>query len=163
MDWTEREKAYLEELEDGIQRGKIHKKVEWATWFFSHPEKVTPEIALKMKEFYAEGVKIGLESAALGLGAMYYGGEFIPQDFSKAVEWYKIAARSQDRHVAVRATCNLGDCHGYGRDIPVDYKAAFPCFFKAAILFYDANSFYKLGDMYRYSNFVDKDETMTLE
>lgn len=94
---------------------------------------------------------------------MYYGGVYIKRDFKKAVELYKLASDSTDESIAARAICNLGYCYYYGRDIPVDYEKAFHCFMRGSILYNDANCLYKLGDMYRFGNFVSKNEKTAFE
>jgi TPR repeat protein len=51
---------------------------------------------------------------------------------------------------------NLGYCHYYGRAGEVDYKKAYSCFALSAMSG-SPNAMYKLGDMYYYGNYVDKD------
>lgn len=90
--------------------------------------------------------------ACLNLGTFYYEGRFVPQDFKKAAALYKIAA-DNGNEVAIR---NLGYCYYYGRHQAVDFAKAFDCFMKAALFHEDANSLYKLGDMYREGQAVEK-------
>ena len=145
-----------------LERRIIHKDLdamfEYACLYQNKfREEVTDEIAQKMVYCYENCMNEGNLTAALNLGAMYYGGEFIPRNFRKAIEYYKLAAKSDDDDTKIRALCNLGYCYYYGRDIPIDNEKAFNCFMRGA-LSNDANSLYKLGDMYRYGRFVEKDE-----
>ena len=164
MALSENERMYLYELESDIEDGNVYKMVEWASfYYYNHPEMIDDELSEQMVKYYEEGVDEGISLAALNLGAMYYSGVFIEQDFKKAVELYMIAAESDDEHIAVRALCNLGYCHYYGRDIPVDYEKAFNFFMQGSVLYNDANCLYKLGDMYRHGNFVNKDNKTALK
>ena len=106
-------------------------------------------------------MKAGNLTAALNLGAMYYGGEFIPRDFRKAIKYYEQATESDDYETQIRAWNNLGYCYYYGRDIPVDDEKAFNCYMRAAVQ-HDANALYKIGDMYRYGRYVAKEEKMAV-
>lgn len=99
---------------------------------------------------YMEG---GMAEAANDLGAMYYLGDVVEQDYEKAKTCYEFAASKG----LVRAICNLGYIHAFGRCGEVNYKKAFECFNKAALL-NDPNALYKLGDMYLYGDYVEKDE-----
>ena len=55
----------------------------------------------------------------------------------------------------------MGYCYYYGRDIPVDDGKAFNCYMHGVIVG-DANCLYKIGDMYRYGRFVNKDESLAV-
>ena len=86
------------------------------------------------------------------LGAQYYdGSRGFDQDFSKAVECYKLAAENGSR----QAQENLGYCYYYGRNMPVDYEKAFHYFALGA---FDGHliSLYKIGDMYLNGYYVEK-------
>lgn len=96
----------------------------------------------------------GNPDAMNDLGAQYYGGSRgFEQDFSKAVDYYQLAAKNGSR----QAQENLGYCYYYGRDIPVDYEKAFHFFALGA---FDGHliSLYKIGDMYANGYFVEKNE-----
>lgn len=160
---TERELAYLEELELGCERGEIHKMVEWASFYDAeHPELITEEIAARMKRYYELGVERGIPMAFLNLGAMYYKGVFVERDFAKAIELYKRAAKSGDEEAACKALGNLGYCYYYGRSVPVDLSRAFSYYLKGALYYEDPVCLYKLGDMYRYGDFVERDEAFAV-
>jgi len=95
--------------------------------------------------------------ALLSLGALHYTGfsDVIEQDYAKAMEYYERAAESSELKDSW-ALNNLGYCHFYGRTGKVDYKKAYSCFAHSAMCG-NANAMYKLGDMYYYGKYVDKD------
>ena len=94
--------------------------------------------------------------AFLSLGALYYTGFIgVEQDFSKAMSYYEKSAELSEIKDSW-AMNNLGYCHYYGRGGTVDYKKAYMCFAAAAVMG-NANSMYKLGDMYYHGNHVSKD------
>lgn len=149
-------------LEKRIDDGDLEAMMEYAKLYQGkYREEVTPEIAQKILRCYETCIDAGNLTAALNLGAMYYGGEFIPRDFKKAIKYYEQATESDDKETQLRAWTNLGYCYYYGRDIPVDDEKAFNCYMRAAIR-HDANALYKIGDMYRYGRYVAKDEKMAL-
>ena len=99
----------------------------------------------------------GDHSALLSLGALYYTGvgNFIKQDYSKAMYYYEKAVETSELkdHWALN---NLGYCYFYGRAGEVDYKKAYSCFALSAT-YGNPNAMYKLGDMYYYGNYVERD------
>ena len=150
-------------MEYKIAQGDLDAMFEYACLYhLDYPNEITKKIAAKMVKYYETCYEAGNLTAALNLGAMYYGGEFIPRDFKKAFEYYTIATESDEISTKIRAFCNLGYCYYYGRDIPVDDEKAFNCYMHGAIL-NDANCLYKIGDMYRYGRFVKKDENLAYE
>lgn len=158
MKLSEEDFYHIKALERRIVHKDLDAMFEYACLYQNKfREEVTDEIAQKMVDCYENCAREGNLTAALGLGAMYYCGEFIPRNFKKAIEYYKLATKSEDDDTKIRAWCNLGYCYYYGRDIPVDNEKAFNCFMRGALLD-DPNSLYKLGDMYRYGRFVEKDE-----
>ena len=156
------DKFRIKVLEQRIATGDLEAMMEYSQHYQIHwPEYVTPAIAQKIVECYETCINAGNLTAALNLGAMYYGGEFIPRDFKKAIHYYEQATQSDEEEIQLRAWSNLGYCYYYGRDIPVDDEKAFNCYMRAAIQ-RDANALYKIGDMYRYGRYVNKDEQMAL-
>lgn len=94
----------------------------------------------------------GNADALNDLGAQYYdGSRGFDQDFTKAVNCYKLAAEKGSR----QAQENLGYCYYYGRNMPVDYEKAFHYFALGA---FDGHliSLYKIGDMYQNGYYVEK-------
>ena len=159
---TSSDKYLIKTLERRIDHGDLDAMIEYAELYQNkYPEEVTPDIAQKMVHCYETCIEAGNLSAALSLGAMYYSGVFIPRDFRKAVKYYEQATASDDLGTQNWAWTNLGYCHYYGRDIPVDDEKAFNCYMRAAVR-RNANALYKIGDMYRYGRYVAKDEQMAL-
>lgn len=162
MKMTAEDKFRIRVLEKRIADGDLEAMMEYAQLYqCKFPEEVTPAIAQKIVSCYETCIDAGNLTAALNLGAMYYGGEFIPRDFRKAIKYYEQATESDDDETQIRAWNNLGYCYYYGRDIPVDDEKAFNCYMRAAIR-RDANALYKIGDMYRYGRYVAKDEQLAL-
>ena len=162
MKMTKKDKYRIKVLEKRIADGDLEAMMEYAELYQGkYREEVTPDIAQKMVKCYKTCIEAGDLTAALSLGAMYYGGEFIPRDFKKAIKYYEQATESDDEETQLWAWTNLGYCYYYGRDIPVDDEKAFNCYMRAAIQ-KNANALYKIGDMYRYGRYVKKDEQMAL-
>lgn len=90
--------------------------------------------------------------AAVELGELYYKGKHIPQDFQKALVWFRTAAQ----HLHPIGYYNLGECFFHGRGIPQDYAKAFDCYAKGALQNY-TNAFIILGDMFKEGLFVERD------
>ena len=103
-------------------------------------------------EGYQRCIDEGMSAAMLNLGAMYYVGRGVDQDFAQAVRYYTMAAELGN----TIAMCNLGYCHYYGRSIPVDYERAYQCFAQSALLSNNFIALYKLGDMYQTGRYVTK-------
>ena len=162
MKMSKSDKYRIKVLKKKISGGDLDAMMEYAQMYQNKfSEEVTPAVAKRMVRCYKTCMKAGNLTAALNFGAMYYGGEFIPRDFRKAIRYYKKATRSDDHETQIRAWNNLGYCYYYGRDIPVDDEKAFNCYMRAAIRG-GANALYKIGDMYRYGRYVAKDEQMAV-
>ena len=162
MKMSKQDKYRIKILEKKIESGDLEAMTEYAQLYLGKfREEVTPEIAKKIVKCYETCLDAGDLSAALSLGAMYYGGEIIPRDFRKAKKYYEQATESDDDETKIWAWTNLGYCYYYGRDIPVDDEKAFNCYMRAAVQ-RNANALYKIGDMYRYGRYVKKDEQMAL-
>lgn len=118
---------------------------------------VTQEQADLILQYLCTLENKGDHDALLTLGALYYTGlgDFIPQDYVKATQYYEKAAKSSEleNHWALN---NLGYCYYYGRAGEVDYMKAYSCFALSA-MYGNPNAMYKLGDMYYYGKFVDQD------
>ena len=78
------------------------------------------------------------------LGALYYMGELVPQDYDRAAELYTMAADNG----CYQSIINLGYIHEYGRTGTPDPQAAYRCYALAAALAPSSEALYKLGDMY---------------
>ena len=120
-------------------------------------DSVTKEQADLIIRYLDSLVETGNHNALLTLGLLHYTGlgDFIPQDYVKAMCYYEKAVESSEKknHWALN---NLGYCYYYGRAGEADYKKAYDCFTLSAILG-NPNAMYKLGDMYYHGYHVDKD------
>lgn len=119
------------------------------------PEPLPKVLRDLIEELCEAAYEEGVGDAMNDLGAHYYDGDRgFDQDFTKAVECYKLAAAKGSR----QAQENLGYCYYYGRNMPVDHEKAFHCFALGA---FDGHliSLYKIGDMYRNGFYVEKDPT----
>lgn len=87
------------------------------------------------------------------LGAMYYSGTFVDQDYKRAKELYELA----ESQGAVQAMINLGYIYEYGRTGERDYLKAFMQYAKASAAYDAPEALYKLGDMYSRGSAVEKD------
>lgn len=94
------------------------------------------------------GYKLGI-SADSGacmndLGALYYMGELVEQDYARAVELYEMAMA----HGCYQSIVNLGYIYEYGRTGEKDLGKAYRYYALAAALAPSSEAVYKLGDMY---------------
>ncbi len=102
---------------------------------------------------YMVEIAKGNANAMNDLGAQYYdGSRGFDQDFSKSLNYYKMAADNGSRS----AQQNLGYCYYYGRSIPVDYEMAYH-YFSLGAFAGELNSLYKIGDMFLNGYYVQQD------
>ena len=92
------------------------------------------------------------------LGAMYFEGRGVEQDYTTAAQWYVNAA---DRGCSL-AMSNAGYCFYYGNGVDVDYEKAYLYFSKAAMLG-EWDAINKFGDMYRDGKYVKEDKKTAFE
>ena len=124
---------------------------DWALSNIYCPDEAVSQKATECLELCSQH---GIVQAALELGALYYTGNIVEQNYKKAYELYKIAADAG----ILRAICNCGYCFYYSRHQEIDYAKAYEYFSLGALLHNDANCLYKLGDMYLNGYFVTKNE-----
>lgn len=93
---------------------------------------------------YKMGIAAGYADCMNDLGALYYMGELVPQDYDRAAELYTMAADNG----CYQSIINLGYIHEYGRTGTPDPQAAYRCYALAAALAPSSEALYKLGDMY---------------
>lgn len=86
------------------------------------------------------------------LGAMYYSGDLIEQNYETAAELYALGAELG----CIQAAINLGYIYEYGRTGKRDYKKAFQQYAYAAAISSHPEALYKLGDMYAAGHFVEQ-------
>lgn len=101
----------------------------------------------------AFGADRGDAACANYLGALYYMGDFVPQDYRRAKELYELA----DSKGLIQATINLGYIYEYGRVGEPDHARAYAQYTKAAALSGHPEALYKLGDMYSRGRAVPRD------
>ncbi|WP_179185005.1 tetratricopeptide repeat protein [Collinsella vaginalis] len=108
---------------------------------------------------YRIGISGGSGSCMNDLGALYYMGELVEQDYSKAVELYEMAMD----HGCYQSIVNLGYIWEYGRTGTRDYQKAYQYYALAAALVNSSEGLYKLGDMYSRGKAVDRDMAKALQ
>ncbi len=92
-------------------------------------------------------------NCANNLGAAYYMGSVVEQDYEKAAELYKLAMEWG----CYQSIVNLGYIYEYGRIGEPDYAEAYRYYSLAAALAPGSEAAYKLGDMFARGRFVEKD------
>lgn len=92
-------------------------------------------------------------NCANNLGAAYYLGSVVEQDYEKAAELYKLAMQWG----CYQSIVNLGYIYEYGRIGEPDYAEAYRYYSLAASLAPGSEAAYKLGDMFARGRFVKKD------
>ena len=92
------------------------------------------------------------------IGAMYYEGRYMEQDYKIAAKWYIKAAENGSS----QAMSNTGYCFYYGNGVEVDYEKAYLYFSKAAMLG-EWDAINKMGDMYRDGRYVREDKKTAFE
>ena len=129
---------------------------DWAVNQFKEENEECYDLAIKLYELAAEH---NHAHSLNNLGALYAEGRFVKKDTQKALELYLIAAQNG----SAEACCNLGYFYFYGKNGEVDYGKAFEYFSRGATLGNDANCLYKLGDMYMFGIFVDKNPKIAVD
>ncbi|MGO5239617.1 tetratricopeptide repeat protein [Parolsenella sp. LCP21S3_E11] len=102
---------------------------------------------------YKMGISRGDAACMNGLGALYYMGDLVEQDYAKAAELYEMAMN----HGCYQSIINLGYIWEYGRTGERDYQKAYQYYALAAALADSSEAAYKLGDMYSRGKFVERD------
>lgn len=101
---------------------------------------------------YRMGISRGSGACMNDLGALYYMGELVEQDYAKAAELYEMAIA----HGCSQSVINLGYIHEYGRTGTRDYDKAYRCYALAAALEPSSEATYKLGDMHARGEGVER-------
>lgn len=99
------------------------------------------------------GVACGDGACVNYLGAMYYMGNVVEQDYARAKELYELA----ESKGIERAMLNLGYIYEYGRCGKPDHQKAFMQYAKVAALTGHTEALYKMGDMYSRAKVVEQD------
>ena len=92
------------------------------------------------------------------LGALYYEGRYVEQDFERAACLYMEAAELGNS----LAMSNAGYCHYYGKGVTQDYEKAF-LYFSRAASFDEGDAINMLGLMYRCGDYVNANERFSWE
>lgn len=87
------------------------------------------------------------------LGALYYMGDIVEQDYAKAAELYEMAMDAG----CYQSIINLGYIYEYGRTGKPDYAKAYQFYSLAAALAPSSEAVYKLGDMFSRGKAVPRD------
>ena len=90
--------------------------------------------------------------AAIDLGGFFHSGQYVEQDFKKAVMWYRTAAQSQN---PIGYYC-LGQCFYRGHGVELNHAKAYDNFFKGTMKGFNINSVVA-SDMFKNGEFVEKD------
>ena len=93
---------------------------------------------------YELGISVGSAACMNDLGALYYMGELVSQDYVKAAKLYEQAME----HGCFQSIINLGYIYEYGRTGEVDHQKAYQHYALASALQLSSEAVYKLGDMY---------------
>lgn len=112
-----------------------------------------PEVA----EMVVLGLKVGIAEGSGAcmndLGALYYRGDLVEQDYHRAAELYHMAADAG----CYQSIINLGYIYEYGRTGAPDYVKAYQWYSLAAALAPSCEAVYKLGDMFSRGRAVPRD------
>ncbi len=103
---------------------------------------------------YRLGISKGSGSCMNDLGALYYMGEVVEQDFAKAADLYEMAVDAGCHQSII----NLGYIYEYGRLGQPDHQKAYQWYSLAAALAPSSEAVYKLGDMYSRGKAVPEDK-----
>lgn len=117
--------------------------------------------AAQMSDEVAEMLLLGFKLAITNgsalsmncLGALYYMGDIVEQDYEKAAELYE---RAMDAG-CYQSIINLGYIYEYGRIGKPDHDKAYQLYSLAAALSPSSEALYKLGDMFSRGKAVPRD------
>ncbi|MCH4084657.1 MAG: hypothetical protein LKF00_10005 [Olsenella sp.] len=111
-----------------------------------------PRVPEMVELGYRFGISRGSVVCMNDLGACYYMGDILEQDYQRARELYQMAAD----HGCQQSIINLGYIFEYGRTGEPDYARAYQCYALAAALEPSWEASYKLGDMYSRGRSVER-------
>lgn len=100
-----------------------------------------------LRQLVLTGLQMGIQQecaeCANELGALYYGGSIVEQNFEITRDLYQLAMNLG----SVQATINLGYIYEYGRTGAPDPVQAYRCYSLAAVLAGAPEALYKMGDL----------------
>lgn len=101
-----------------------------------------------LKEIIVTGLELGIQqdnaACATELGALYYAGQIVSQDYKAAKDLYELAMSLG----SVQGATNLGYIYEYGRTAEPNYINAYRCYSFAATLGDAPEALYKMGDIF---------------
>lgn len=112
-----------------------------------------PEVAEMVVFGYKVGVSKGSGACMNNLGALYYLGDIVEQDYAKAADLYEMAVEAG----SFQSIINLGYIFEYGRIGEPDYNKAYQWYSLAAALAPSSEAVYKFGDMFNRGKAVPRD------
>lgn len=101
-------------------------------------------------------------SAALMLGKIYEWGLSGETDLSLARAMFRRCAKSSDRRIASQGHYELGLFYYYGLGVERDTEKAYRFFMKSVLVFPNHAALVKLGDMYRWGQYVAQNDSVSL-
>jgi len=117
------------------------------------------------REELKEKVKRGSLSAAFALAEAYKWGVGGGSDPLRAARMYRLCCRSANPSLSSRGYYNLGLMYYHGYLNPegkCQAKEAFQCFLKSAVKSESREALIRLGDMYRWGQYVPRNERVAL-
>lgn len=114
---------------------------------------IVPEVVEVLILGYRLGIADGSGACMNDLGALYYMGDLVGQDYAKAAELYEMAADAG----CYQSIINLGYIYEYGRTGVPDHLKAYQWYSLAAALAPSCEAVYKLGDMFSRGTAVARD------
>lgn len=120
----------------------------------------------RMKELKAQ-VKKGSIPAAFALADGFKWGYFGAPDANRAARMYRYCCRSGNKKTASLGFYNLGNLYYYGYLLAEEerekaLRLAFSCYLQSAMLSPNPEALLRLGDMYRYGQYVERSEDRAL-
>lgn len=111
-----------------------------------------------LKGIIITGLELGVQrnspDCITQLGALYYTGQIVPQDYKAARNLYELAMGLGSAQAAI----NLGYIYEYGRTAEPNYSKAYQCYSYAAAISNFPEAIYKMGDILAKGKGQDKDE-----
>ena len=114
---------------------------------------LSPAIKEMLVLGFRMAISVGSAASANCLGALYYMGDVVEQDYAKAAELYELAMAGG----CYQSIINLGYIYEYGRIGKPDHAKAYEFYSLAAALAPSCEAIYKLGDMFSRGRAVKRD------
>ena len=152
---------YIHILEGSIQDGDVSAMVNYANYYYSHPDLLTDELIPKVISYFEKGVEEGFPLAGLNLGSMYFFGDYVKKDLKKAILYYEKALDSYENSeddLYSKICYSLGNL--YYITEKKNLKKAYNYFFMGYFHDNDSSCIMRLGDMYMNGDFVQKNENI---